>query len=156
MKVRERGYQGVHVAMWAHTHQIRVIHNVLIDINSRSAALQRSRALYRELPLIILRRQLKTQRQLHIRTRGTSKHLDDRVAAAAMTNLIYACAALQATKAEQLHLPQHLWLLLSVCARGGGQGVGGWLAVSGARRFMYMCPLRWTGSGQHVRLCDTC
>ena len=44
--------------------------------------------------------------------------------------------------------PQHL--------RKGGRAGCGWLAVSGARRFMYMCPLRWTGSVQHVRLCDTC
>ena len=47
-----------------------------------------------------------------------------------MTNLIFAYGALQVTKAEQLHLPRLLWLILNLCARGGGQGVGGWLTDS--------------------------
>ena len=53
-----------------------------------------------------------------------------------MTNLIFAYAALHATKADQLHLPRLLWLILSLCARGGGQGVGGWQSVERAI-FMY-------------------
>ena len=149
--------------MWAHTHQIRVVHNVLIEINSRSFATIVTRALYRKLPLISLRRQLKTQRQLHIRTNKGYKQ-------ATITRAIniqssgggggndkpyqrLRCPSSHQGRADpsssaSLVGPQHL--------RKGGRAGCGWLAVSGARRFMYMCPLRWTGSVQHVRLCDTC